>query len=277
MSTRMSWPPYILAVAPNGARRTQADHPALPLTPAELARTAAACREAGACMLHLHVRDAAGAHTLDVDAYRAAIDAVRHAVGDRMIVQITTEAVGRYTPAQQMAVVRALRPEAVSLAIRELVPDAAAEGPAAAFLSWLRAEGIQAQYIVYSATELARFNDLRARGVVPPAPAFLLFVLGRYDAARASRPQDLLPFLAVVEEHDVWALCAFGRTEGICALTAALLEGHSRIGFENNMLLADGRLAPDNAALVAEAAAEAARIGRPLADADAARDLLADC
>jgi uncharacterized protein (DUF849 family) len=50
----------ILAVAPNGARKTKADHPALPMTPEEIAMTAAACHEAGAAMIHLHVRDPDG-------------------------------------------------------------------------------------------------------------------------------------------------------------------------------------------------------------------------
>ena len=48
---------FAIAVAPNGARRTKADHPRLPMTPAEIAREAAAAREAGAAMLHLHIRD----------------------------------------------------------------------------------------------------------------------------------------------------------------------------------------------------------------------------
>ena len=81
----------MIAVAPNGARKQKADHPALPLSSAELAETAMQCRDAGACMIHLHVRDARGRHSLDTDAYRQAITAVRDAVGPDMIIQITTE------------------------------------------------------------------------------------------------------------------------------------------------------------------------------------------
>ncbi len=109
-----------IAVAPNGGRRTQADHPALPLTPAELARVAAECRDAGAAMIHTHVRDRDGDHLLDAEAYRAAIAAIRAEVGDDLVLQITSESLGRYRPEEQMAVVRATRPEAVSLALREL-------------------------------------------------------------------------------------------------------------------------------------------------------------
>nr|MDJ0969553.1 3-keto-5-aminohexanoate cleavage protein [Kiloniellales bacterium] len=172
--------PLILTVAPNGARKTQADHPALPMTAAEIARTAAACAEAGAAMIHLHVRDKAGAHLLDAEAYREATAAIRQEAGRDIVVQITTEAVGRYAPGQQMAVVRETEPEAVSLALREFCPDAAAEPAAGEFFAWLQARGTFAQYILYSDEEVLRFDDLIRRGVIPDGPRFVLFVLGRY-------------------------------------------------------------------------------------------------
>lgn len=114
MTQDAGWPPLILANAPNGATRTRADHPALPITQAEIARTAAEVAEAGAAMIHVHVRDAQGRHLLDADAYRALTAAIRAEVGERLVVQITSEAAGRYEAPEQMAVVRAARPEAVS-------------------------------------------------------------------------------------------------------------------------------------------------------------------
>ena len=267
-------PPFLVMVAPNGARRTKADHPALPIAPAELAHAAAACLDAGAAAIHLHVRDRDQRHTLDPDAYKAALAAVRAAVGDRMICQITTEAVGAYAPAQQMATVRDVRPESVSLAIRELVPDAAHERAAARFFAWLRRERIRPQFVLYDAGEVVLFNDLRDRGVVPDGPAFLLFALGRYPVGRVSHPRDLAPFVAAADPGDPWAVCAFGRAEGACALTAAAMGGHSRVGFENNFILSTGATAPDNAALVAEAVDAARCAGRKMADADAARGMV---
>jgi uncharacterized protein (DUF849 family) len=269
-------PPMLLSVAPNGARRTKADHPALPVTAPEIAATAAACCEAGAGLIHLHVRDKDGRHTLDGDAYREAIAAIRAEVGDRLIVQATTEAVGIYTPEQQMAMVRDVRPEAVSLALRELIPDAGHEKPAAEFFAWLRRERIIPQYILFSADEVVWFKDLRRRGIVPDDKVFVLYVLGRYTKGQVSTPTDLLPFLAVEGARDwFWGLCAFGASEGACALAAAALGGHPRVGFENNWLLSDGSFAPDNAALVTQVADGARLLGRPLADASTARELLA--
>jgi len=251
------------------------DHPALPITPDEIGRCAAACADAGAAMIHLHVRDRNGGHTLDADAYRAAIDAVKREAGERIVVQVTSEAVGIYEPAQQMAMVRAVRPEAVSLAVRELIPDGADEREAAEFFAWLAEERIMAQFILYSAEDVRRFADLGARGVVAENQRFVLFVLGRYSAGQQSWPSDLLPFLTANSREHTWAVCAFGRREAACMIAAAALGGHGRVGFENNLYLPDGRVAPDNAALVSAVADGARAMGRPLADATVAREIMA--
>lgn len=270
-----AWAPFILTVAPNGAHKTREDHPALPITPPELARTAAACAEAGAAMIHLHVRDREGRHTLDVSAYRKAIAAIRREIGECLIIQATSEAAGEYSAQEQMAMVRDLRPEAVSLAIRELIPGLEHEKPAADFLAWAWRERILPQYILYSAHDCMRFDDLVKRGVIPGERQFVLFVLGRYRQDQMSQPRDLLPFLAASRIEFPWAVCAFGAREIACVAAAAALGGHGRVGFENNLWLPDGELAPDNAALVTAAAGAAAAIGRPLANATQARAILA--
>lgn len=187
--------PLSIAVAPNGARKTHADHPALPITPDELAACARQCVDAGAAMLHLHVRRPDGTHSLEPDDYRPAIARVKQAVGDALVIQVTTEAVGIYGPAQQMASVRALQPEAMSAALRELVPDAAHEAEAARFFAELAAARTAIQYILYSDDDVVCYRDLRARGILPDTPHWVLFVLGRYSAGQRSEPADLLPFL----------------------------------------------------------------------------------
>ncbi len=267
--------PLILAVAPNGARKTQADHPAIPITPDELAAEAARCREAGAAMIHLHVRDADNKHSLDADAYAAATAAIRREVGDGIVIQMTTEAVGIYAPAEQMAAVRAVRPEAASMAVRELCPDEDSVPAFAEFLAWMAGERIMAQYILYAPEDVALFTDLQTRGVIPGGRPFLLYVLGRYTPGQKSVPEDLLPFMVEADRLDAdWAICAFGARESACALTAAALGGHVRVGFENNFLMADGSVASDNAALAGQVASGAKLLGRTLAGADEARAYL---
>lgn len=270
-------PALVLAVAPNGARRGKADHPALPITPAETANEAEACLAAGATLLHLHVRDGEGRHSLDAGLYREAIAEIRARVGDAMAIQITTEAVGRHTPEEQIAVVRALRPEAVSIAMREIAPGPAEEPAAARLFAWMREAGVSPQIILYEADEVRRFQALCRAGVFPQTSPFPLFVLGRYvGPGDPVFPRELLPFLAAHEPSRPWALCAFGVEETASLLAAAALGGHVRVGFENSLWHGDGQVAADNAERVARIAEGARLIGRPLADIARTRALLAE-
>lgn len=261
-----------IAVAPNGGRRTKADHPAIPLTPAELARTAAECLDAGASMIHVHIRRPDGRHLLDAAAYRQAIDAIRKQVGDRLVIQITTEALGIYAPAEQIAVLKAVRPEAASLALRELAPDEAAEPDFAEALAWMKRENVSPQIILYDPAEAVRLADMIQRGMVPWPDIPVLYVLGRYTVLQTSQPADLLPFLAPnAPRFSHWSVCAFGRHEAACVTAAALLGGHVRVGFENNLHLPDGRFAPSNAALVGAVANAAQGLGMEICNADELR------
>lgn len=262
----------MIMAAPNGARRTRSDHPALPVTAAELASNAGDLVEAGASVLHLHVRNNKGQHTLAVDAYRDAIKRIRRETGEQLILQITTEAVGQYTPEEQMSLVRELHPEAVSLALTELCPDERSEAEAAVFFAWLIREGIWPQYILYSVADLLRFEALHRRGLFSEQRPSCLLVLGRYSQQRDGHPAELQAMLSSTDcRFTSWSVCCFGAREQEVMLLALEQGGHARIGFENNLLLADGRSARDNAALIAQFAAVARQSERQPASADEVR------
>jgi uncharacterized protein (DUF849 family) len=229
--------------------------------------TAKHCLDAGAAMLHLHIRDAQGRHSLDAATYLETLRVVKAAVGDAIVVQITSEAAGIYQAPEQIAMVRTVQPEAVSVGLRELDQPAIGEQGLSEFFGWLARERVMTQVILYDTADLQRWQDLRQRGVVPDAPWFLLFVLGRYTAGQTSSPKDLLPFLREHTGAEPWAICAFGATEHACVSAAAALGGHVRVGFENNLKLKNDVVAPDNAALVLQAADAARCLGRPLASA----------
>ena len=242
----------IVAVAPNGGRKTKADHPALPISPEELGRTAAECLAAGAAMIHLHVRDRDGLHVLDPEAYRAAIARICAAVGDGLVVQITSESLGRYSPAEQRAAILATNPEAVSLALRELAPHESGEKDFAQFLGRLKQMRVYPQFILYSPDEARRLEAMQKRGLIPFEAPAVLYVLGRFTLLRTASPSDLLPFVAPdMPRFASWSVCAFGRREAACVTAAALLGGHARVGYENNLALPSGERAPSNADLVA--------------------------
>jgi uncharacterized protein (DUF849 family) len=266
----------VVAVAPNGGRKTKAECPGLPITAEELARTAAECVERDAAMLHLHVRDSEGVHLLDAEAYRGAISRICAAVGDRLVVQITSESMGRYSPAEQMAVVLDTNPEAASFALRELAPERKDERLFCAFLERLKSLRVWPQIILYTPEEAQRLAAMQKQGLIPFEQVAVLYVLGRFSLLRRAAPSDLLPFLAPdMPRFASWSVCAFGRREAGCVVAGALLGGHVRVGFENNVALPGGEQAASNADLVGAAARALGDLGLATQDAQGLRDEMA--
>ena len=107
----------IIMAAPNGARKTKRDHPSLPVSITDTVSEAALCHQAGAAALHAHVRGARDEHLLDVGLYTELLAELARRVPG-MLAQITSEAVGVYTPAEQVACIRALKPRMASMALR---------------------------------------------------------------------------------------------------------------------------------------------------------------
>jgi 3-keto-5-aminohexanoate cleavage enzyme len=262
----------LIAVAPNGARRDKNHHSTLPITPDELAQTALTCLEAGASMIHLHVRDGQNKHSISSQHYLPAIKAIRATVGQKMLIQVTSEAAGIFSRHQQMEAMLELMPDSVSIALRELVPDAGAEEEANAFFSRLDEAGTLIQYIIYSPEELQRYHALCTSGVIPRQQHLLLFVLGRYSEKLASE-SDLDDFIADYKGEAEWMCCAFGKNEEAIMRRAAQLGGHARVGFENNLQRQDGSLVTDNSELVSITATNAIGSGRTLATASQGRAL----
>ncbi|WP_261842523.1 3-keto-5-aminohexanoate cleavage protein [Aliamphritea ceti] len=248
----------ILTVAPNGAYKQKKDHQALPVTPREVVDAARQAVTAGATMIHTHARDEQGRHSLDTGLNQQIWDMLKAEVGDDIVVQLTTEAAGIYQPPAQMAMVREVQPEAVSVALRELLPEGQDVNDAQGFFHWLAEQQIVCQYILYSAEDVQRYHQLKASGVIPSVPHHLLFVLGRYHAQQQSSPDDLLPFLAAHHDETPWMVCAFGADEHRCARLAMQKGGDVRVGFENNLYDLEGDIAADNAVLIRQVATEAA-------------------
>ncbi len=242
-----------IMVAPNGARRTRADHPAIPMTVAQTVSVARACQAAGADGIHAHVRDESGKHVLDAGLYKELI-AELAAQAPSLAVQITTEAVGHYQPAQQRQLVADVQPSRVSVSMTEMLANNEMDA-ARQFYHHCLAEGVGVQHILYSADELLRLARLVDEGIMPPKDLQLLFVLGRYSENQQSSADDLLPFLGQLKKTGLsadWGLCAFGRAETDCLVAAHRAGGKLRIGFENSLWHRDGRLATDNAERVTE-------------------------
>ena len=232
----------ILQAALNGDR-TRADHPAVPLSAAELARDAAACVAAGASAFHIHPRDGEGRETLDVAVVDAVVVAVRAAAGGAPVGVSTAAWIEPDLEARLEAIALWRAPDYASVNLAE-------EG----FVETMRVlleNGIGIEAGVWSvegADRLAASGlaDRVTRVLIEPPDVDPMAAPLLYEAihARLDTHGITAPRLQHGDGEATWPI-----------LDDALATGYdSRIGFEDTFLLPDGERAPDNAALVAAAA-----------------------
>jgi uncharacterized protein (DUF849 family) len=243
-----------IMVAPNGARLKYDEHNNIPLNTQEIVKTAKACEEAGANAIHLHVRDDKYNHILDVKKYKDTIKEIKKNCSKEFIIQATTEAVGIYKPNEMINLVKELKPQATSVAIKEIVQnnDNVEElRNAKKFYKFTKNENIGVQHILYSNDDLKRFHKLLEQEVICGDKHSLLFVLGRYSKDLNCKTTNIIPFLHTLKKLELesnvhWMLCAFGQMETPSLINASILGGHCRIGFENSRLKSDGTKAKNN-------------------------------
>lgn len=236
----------IMMVSPTGARLTKEQHAALPMTLDEIVQATVASAKAGANAVHLHIRDEAGRHSLDVGAYREAVDELARALPE-FPVQITTEAAGRYAPKDQCHLLEAFAPKWASISLREVAAD---PDMAERIYAVCRANGTEIQHIIYDRNDADILRDWQAKDVLGVKESVIL-VLGSYAAKRAGRPGELEALLGQLPPIQRWMVCAFGPYEHDCLVHAARRGGDVRVGFENSTTNADGVPWPDVASSVA--------------------------
>ncbi len=267
-------PPYIvLTAAIVGAEVTRAQTPHLPITPQEIADEAARCREAGAAVIHLHVRNPDGSSTQAADRFAAAIDAIR-AKTDCIVQATTCGAVGMSI--DERAGPLACRPEMATLNCgtinfgddvfintRREIRDMAAR---------IRQAGSIPELECYEVGHIEEALSLAKDGTLS-GPLHFQFVLG-VPGAIGAREEHVRFMRTLVPEGASWAVAAVGRHQQPMTELAMRLGGHARVGLEDNIYLSKGVLSEGSAPLVARAAQYARSIGRTPADPATARRLL---
>ena len=273
IATPPGLPELVLTAAIVGAEITRAQTPHLPITAREIADEAARCREAGAAVIHLHVRNDDGTPTQSRERFAEAIDAIR-AKTDCIIQTSTGGAVGMSI--DERAQPLSCRPEMATLNCgsvnfgddvfintRPQIKDLAKR---------LREAGSVAELECYDVGHVEEALALARDGVIV-APLHFQFVLGIAGAIGASEAnvsylRSLLPAGAT------WAIAAVGRHQQPMTELAIRSGGHARVGLEDNIYLSKGVLAEGSAPLVARAAAYGRSIGRAPVDPGRARALL---
>ncbi len=270
--------PLILTAAITGAETTRKDQPQLPITPAEQAAAALACYEAGARVIHLHVRDDAGQPTQSLERFAAAIEAIK-AAAPEVIIQISTGGAVGEAFEKRLAPL-GLHPDMGTLNAGTLNfgDDVFINRPAdivrlaQAFLQYEVVPEVE----VYESGMIDYVAKLVNKGIITHTPLHVQFVLGVPGGMNGS-PKNVLYMADHLKEQipsATWAVAGIGRWHIPASLTALVNGGHIRVGFEDNIFYHKGVVAESNAQLVGRIARIATEIGRPLATAAQAREIL---
>jgi 3-keto-5-aminohexanoate cleavage enzyme len=265
--------PVILTAAIVGAELTRSQTPHLPFTADEVASEAARCREAGAAVIHLHVRTDEGRNTQSAERFAQVIEAIRRKC-DCIVQPSTGGAVGMSV--SERAGPLACRPEMATLNCGTINfgddvfvnsrPDIRKLAAA------IRSAGAVPELECYEVGHVEEALALAAEGVIA-APLHFQFVLGVKGAIPAR--EDVVNFLrSLLPPGATWGVAATGRSQRPMTELSMRLGGHARVGLEDNIYASKGVLSEGSAPLVARAAAYARSIGREPADPARARALL---
>ena len=288
-------PNVIITCAVTGAGDTVGRHPAIPITPEQIAKAALEAAEAGAAVVHCHVRDPeTGKGTRGVDLYREVVERIR-ARNTEIIINLTagmggdvevgegeqpmqwgpgTDLVG---PVERLAHVAELRPEICTLDCGTLnfgdghtiVVQTPAQLREQARL--IKSYGVKPEMEIFDSGNLWFAKQLCAEGLVNDPPLFQL-CLGIPWGAPVNT-QTMAYQVGELPKHAVWAGFGIGRMEFPMVAQAVLLGGHVRVGLEDNLWLEKGVHA-SNATLVEKAVRIITLLGSKTASPDEARKIL---
>jgi 3-keto-5-aminohexanoate cleavage enzyme len=271
--------PVIITCAITGAETTRDKQPHLPVTPEEQAAAAAECVQAGASVIHLHVRESDGKPSQRVERFEESIRLISKAAPG-VIIQISTGgAVGESI--ENRAKPLALKPDMASLNLGTMNfgDDIFMNHPRdiGALASRMQKHGVVPELEIYEAGMLESAFRLAKQGVLRD-PLHFQFVLG-VPGGMSGDPRNLVHLVTLLESHSVgktvhWGVAGVGRFQLPLAVQALVMGGNVRVGFEDNIHYHKGQLATSNAQLVDRVARISRELGRPVATTEVARRLL---
>jgi uncharacterized protein (DUF849 family) len=272
----MAAEPCIISVAITGSVPRKKDNPAVPISIAEQVESTQAAWEAGASLVHVHVRDEQENSASDPWRFEALQDGIRKHCPD-IIIQFSTGGRGRNL--EQRGAMLHLKPDMASLATGSVnFPTIVYENPpdfVTALAKTMLDNGIKPEIEVFDLAMLYNTADLVAQRLIAPPP-HVQFVFGVKNALPARR--DILEFeVAKLREllpGATWTAAGIGRHQLEVNHWALQMGGHCRTGLEDNVRWDKDTLAPSNAALVGRVAALCGEYGRPVATPAEARQLL---
>jgi 3-keto-5-aminohexanoate cleavage enzyme len=268
--------PCIISVAITGSLPKKKDNPAVPITVAEQVESTQAAYEAGATLVHLHVRNDDETPTSSADRFALVLDGIRrHCPG--MITQVSTG--GRSGAGRERGGMLHLRPDMASLASGSVNFPTRVYDNAPDLVDWLAAEmktyGIKPEIEAFDLSMIFQAVALQNAGKIE-GPLHIQFVMGIKNAMPVDREvfEFYVRTLARLAPDATWTGAGIGKEQLTLAKWSLELGGHCRTGLEDNVRLDRDTLAPSNAALVKQVVDLCDAYGRKPATVDEARRML---
>ena len=289
-------PKVIITCAVTGAGDTVGKHPAIPVTPEQIANSALEAASAGAAVVHCHVRDPkTGKSSRAVSLYREVMERIR-AKNKDVIINLTAGMGSDLTvgegespmsfdlansdlvgPIERLLHVAELRPEICTLDCgtlnfsdgNMLLVQTPSQLRAQAKL--IQSYGVKPELECFDSGNLWFAGQLCKEGLITGKPLFQLCLGIKWGAPYDS--ETMMYQKAQLPKDAIWAAFGIGRNEFPAVAQAVLLGGHVRVGLEDNLWLEPGVYA-SNAKLVEKAVKIVRLLGTDIATPSEARKIL---
>ena len=269
--------PCIICVAITGSLPTKADNPAVPTRVSEQIESTHEAFEAGATIMHAHVRNDDETPSSDPDRFAQLKEGVeKHCPG--MIIQLSTG--GRSGAGKTRGGMLPLRPDMASLSVgSNNFPTRVYENPPD-LVAWLASEmrsyDIKPEIEAFDLSHIFRAAAMFKAGEITDSP-YVQFVMGVKNAMPVDR--DVFDFYIhtvkrLFGDDTPWCAAGIGPNQIVLNEWAISSGGHARTGLEDNIRLDRTTLAPSNAALVKRVVDICEKHDRPVATWQQAREML---
>jgi 3-keto-5-aminohexanoate cleavage enzyme len=269
----------IITAALTGGVHGKAANPNLPEQPDEIVEQGLEAWRSGAAVIHVHVRDRAGKPTGDLEVFREVHDRLR--ANCDAIIQLTTGG-GLGVPIEKRLEITSLRPESCSLNLTTCCFTFGGResfyqnfpSDIEAFARQTRELDIKPEMECYSLESLDDAQRLIDQGLLTK-PYYINIVLGiPAQGALKATPQNLMEMVSRLPRDSMFNVCATGPMQLPLTTMSLILGGNARVGMEDNVYYAKGRLATNNAQLVERTIRIARELNLEIASPDDARDML---
>lgn len=281
----------IITVAVTGSQPTREMNPNLPITPQEIADSAYDCLNEGASIVHVHVRDPeTGQRSMDGRLYEEVVERLR--ARSNMIINLTTGPGGQFvigpdnrideaasviaSPEERVEHVLKLKPEICTLDVGSAnfggMLFANAQPVIDRMARLMKDAGVKPEVEIFDIGQFRIAERLTKLGLLD-ANAHYQLCMGTSGGIPATA-KNAIAMAEALPPKATWSIFGVGRTQFPMVAMGVLLDGHVRVGMEDNLYLSKGVLAGSNAELVRRAAEIVRSLGKDVASVDETREIL---